>query len=202
MHNVFFYQDENGNEPVWRYLHTLFRLKIPKVQDNLASIREEMRMLQMYGDNACGRRINSNIRKLYPCTGRTIYLTKMPSGFVLLYGFNKGYIAAKDTRAAEAAVERLKLGDGFGSKWDEFDKAYYTPEEIAVTNLRASLRGEIKRAREGHGFNYRELRRLSGVDEDAIVRLEKGSTSLPIGEAQKVLSILGIGLIAAPFEED
>ena len=43
-----------------------------------------------------------------------------------------------------------------GQSWDEFEKEFYTPEEIAESNLRVALSGELIKARNEKGLCHLE----------------------------------------------
>ncbi len=43
-----------------------------------------------------------------------------------------------------------------GGTWDELQKEIFTPEEIAVSNLRAALIGELVKARQEKGLSQKE----------------------------------------------
>ena len=53
----------------------------------------------------------------------------------------------------------------------------FTPEEIAESNLRVALVGEIIKARQEKGISQKKLEELSGVKQPVIARMEKGATS-------------------------
>ena len=43
--------------------------------------------------------------------------------------------------------------------WDEWEKEHFTPEEIAESDLRVALIGELIRARQERGITQNSLRR-------------------------------------------
>ena len=56
--------------------------------------------------------------------------------------------------------------------WDEeFDKEHFTPEEIAESDLRATLISALVEARQEKGISQRELEALTGVKQPQIARL-------------------------------
>lgn len=89
-----------------------------------------------------------------------------------------------------------------GSSWDEVQKELFTPEEIAESNLRVSLIGEIIKARQEQGISQKRLEELSGVKQPIIARMEKGSTSPQLDTVLKVLAPLGKTLAVVPIEVD
>ena len=44
-----------------------------------------------------------------------------------------------------------------GSSWDEFEKQFFTPEEIAKSELRVAIIEELIKAREESGITQKEL---------------------------------------------
>lgn len=78
-----------------------------------------------------------------------------------------------------------------GKSWDEVEDELFTPEEIAQSNLRVSLIGELIKARKERGISQKKLEQLSGVKQPIIARMEKGSTSPQIKTVLKVLAPLG-----------
>ena len=77
------------------------------------------------------------------------------------------------------------------SSWDEVISELYTPEEIAESNLRVALIGEIIKARQEKGISQKRLEELSGVKQTIIARMEKGNTSTQIDTILKILVPLG-----------
>ncbi|MBR4576025.1 MAG: helix-turn-helix transcriptional regulator [Clostridia bacterium] len=88
-----------------------------------------------------------------------------------------------------------------GSSWEELEKELFTPEEIAASDLRVALIGEMIKAREGHGLTQRDMEKLSGVAQPVIARMEKGKTSPSIDTVLKLLVPLGMTLKVAPIAE-
>jgi len=87
-----------------------------------------------------------------------------------------------------------------GSSWDDFEKATFTPGEIAAGNLRVALVGEIINSRQEHGYTQKKLEELSGVKQPIIARLEKGTTDPQLSTLLKVLAPLGKTLAIIPIE--
>jgi DNA-binding XRE family transcriptional regulator len=88
-----------------------------------------------------------------------------------------------------------------GSSWEELEKELFTPEEIAASDLRVALIGEMIKAREGQGLTQRDMEKLSGVAQPVIARMEKGKTSPSIDTVLKFLVPLGMTLKIAPIAE-
>ena len=76
-----------------------------------------------------------------------------------------------------------------------------TPEEVAESNLRVALIGELIKARKEKGLSQKKLEELSGVKQPVIARMEKGQTSPQIDTILKVLAPLGKTLAIVPLEQ-
>ena len=88
-----------------------------------------------------------------------------------------------------------------GGTWDELERELFTPEEIAASDLRVALIGELIKARQEKGISQKKLEELSGVKQPIIARLEKGSTSPQLETVLKVLAPLGKTLAVVPIEQ-
>ena len=78
-----------------------------------------------------------------------------------------------------------------GHSWEEVRQEIFSPEEIAESDLRVALIGEIIKARKERGLSQRELGLLSGVKQPIIARMEKGTTVPNLNTVLKVLAPLG-----------
>lgn len=83
----------------------------------------------------------------------------------------------------------------------EFMDSLLTPEEIAASNLRVAIIGELIKARQAQGLSQKKLEELSGVKQPIIARMEKGLTSPQIDTLLKVLAPLGKTLAVVPLEK-
>lgn len=63
-----------------------------------------------------------------------------------------------------------------GRSWADVRKELLTPEEIAESDLRLALVGELIKARKEKGLSQRELEEVNGVEQPVIARMENGST--------------------------
>ena len=88
-----------------------------------------------------------------------------------------------------------------GGTWEEFEKDIFTPEEIAASDLRVSLVGELIKARQERGITQHKLEELSGVSQPVIARLEKGNTKPQLDTILKILAPLGLTLTVTPIKE-
>ncbi|MCC8048363.1 MAG: helix-turn-helix transcriptional regulator [Oscillospiraceae bacterium] len=89
-----------------------------------------------------------------------------------------------------------------GRTWEELEKEIFTPEEIAASDLRVAIIGELIKARHEKGISQKKLEELSGVKQPVIARMEKGSTSPRLDTVLKVLAPLGKTLAIVPIEHE
>ncbi len=89
-----------------------------------------------------------------------------------------------------------------GRSWDEVRAELFTPEEIAASNLRVALIGELINARQEKGISQKKLEELSGVKQPVIARMERGITSPQIDTLIKLLVPLGKTLAIVPLNQD
>lgn len=78
-----------------------------------------------------------------------------------------------------------------GHEWGQVRNELFSKEEIAESNLRVALVGEIIKAREEKGISQKKLEELSGVKQPVIARMEKGKTSPQLDTILKILAPLG-----------
>ena len=83
--------------------------------------------------------------------------------------------------------------------WEEVRSRIFTPEEIAESDLRVALIGELIRARQDRGITQKQLEEMSGVTQPVIARLERGTTSPNISTLTKLLAPLGKKLAIVPM---
>ena len=83
----------------------------------------------------------------------------------------------------------------------EFIDTLLTPEEIAESNLRVALIGELIKARQEKGLSQKRLEELSGVKQPVIARMERGLTSPQLDTVLKVLAPLGKTLAVVPLDQ-
>lgn len=106
---------------------------------------------------------------------------------------NNGTQYKQEVEKAKSALADLrKRGtDAIGGSWDELEKEFFTPEEIAASDLRVAMMIELAHARKERGISQKKLEELSGVKQPIIARMEKGSTSPQLDTVLKVLAPLG-----------
>ncbi len=93
------------------------------------------------------------------------------------------------------------MNNAIGKDALEFIDTLLTPEEIAASDLRATLIGELIKARQEKGLSQKKLEELSGVKQPIIARMEKGITSPQIDTILKVLAPLGKTLAIVPLDK-
>ena len=91
------------------------------------------------------------------------------------------------------------MESAIGESWEEAERRLFKPEEIAQSHLKASLMGEIIKARREKDISQKRLEELSGVRQPVIARMEKGYTSPQIDTVLKVLAPLGKTLAVVPI---
>lgn len=90
--------------------------------------------------------------------------------------------------------------DAIGEDVLKFMDSILTPKEIAESDLRVSIIGELIKARQEKGISQKKLEELSGVKQPVIARMEKGNTSPQLDTILKVLAPLGKTLAVVPLE--
>lgn len=96
----------------------------------------------------------------------------------------------------------MNKNSAIGDNWDEVRKELFTPKEIAESDLRVALIGELIKARQEQGISQKQLEELSGVKQPVIARMEKGYTSPQIDTVLKLLVPLGKTLAIVPLESN
>ena len=97
-------------------------------------------------------------------------------------------------------MNKVTDNPAIGRSWEEVRAELFTPEEIAESNLRVAIMGELIKARQENGITQKELEELSGVKQPIISRMETGTTSPQIETVLKVLAPLGKTLVVAPLD--
>ena len=89
-----------------------------------------------------------------------------------------------------------------GRSWEDVRKELYTPEEIAESDLRVAIIGELIKARKEQGISQKQLEEISGVKQPVIARMERGVTSPQLDTIIKLLVPLGKTLKIVPLEDN
>lgn len=95
----------------------------------------------------------------------------------------------------------MNKNSAIGRSWDEVRAELFTPEEIAESDLRVALIGELIKARQEKGLSQKKLEELSGVKQPIIARMEKGLTNPQLDTILKVLAPLGKTLAIVPLKK-
>ncbi len=94
----------------------------------------------------------------------------------------------------------MNNSSSIGTTWAEVRKELFTSEEIAESDLRVALIGEVIKARKERGISQRELEEMSGVKQPVIARMENGTTVPNLSTVLKVLAALGKTLYIGDLE--
>lgn len=94
----------------------------------------------------------------------------------------------------------MNNSSAIGQNWEDVRNQLFTPEEIAESDLRVALIGELIKARTEQGISQKKLEELSGVKQPIIARMEKGTTNPQINTLLKVLAPLGKTLAIVPLK--
>lgn len=113
---------------------------------------------------------------------------------------NEEYKQALSLAKANMADIAERGNAAVGGNVLEFTDAFLTSEEIAQSNLRVALIGELIKARQEKGISQKRLEELSGVKQPIIARMEKGSTSPQLDTILKILAPLGKTLAVVPLD--
>ena len=81
--------------------------------------------------------------------------------------------------------------------WEDVEREIFTPEEIAASDLKVAIIGELIKARNKKRLSQKKLEELSGVKQPIIARMEKGYTNPQLNTLLKVLAPLGKTLVIA-----
>ena len=102
---------------------------------------------------------------------------------------------------AKACLEDAKKRGTITGKdeWQELRKEIFTREEIAASDLRVEIIGELIKARNEMGISQKKLEELSGVKQPVIARMERGASMPQINTLLKVLAPLGKKLAVVPL---
>lgn len=58
----------------------------------------------------------------------------------------------------------IKNNPAIGQSWDEFEKEFFTPEEIAASDLRVAIIGEIIKARHEKGWSQKSWKKCPALN--------------------------------------
>lgn len=89
--------------------------------------------------------------------------------------------------------------NGFRVWDDEMDREFFTPEEIAESDMRAALITAIVQARQEQGISQRQLEEMSGIKQPQLARMERGDANPTLDTVLKVLAAMGKTLAIVPL---
>ena len=75
--------------------------------------------------------------------------------------------------------------------WDEVRPKLFSQEEVAESDLRVALIGEIIKARQEKGISQKQLEDMTGIKQPVLSRMERGTVSPNLDTVQRVLFALG-----------
>jgi predicted XRE-type DNA-binding protein len=84
-----------------------------------------------------------------------------------------------------------KNNPAIGGTWADYRDTHFSSEEIAASDLRVALIGEMIQAREAGKLSQRKLEELSGVRQPIISRLERQIASPNLDTVLKLLGAMG-----------
>ena len=111
MHDIYFYKDRNGNEPVKEYLAELAAQKDKDSRIKLNKIRDYMKTLSVYGTQAGEpyiKHLDGEIWELRPLRDRILFVAWVNGSYVLLHQFMK---KTQKTPAREIEKAKRELAD-------------------------------------------------------------------------------------------
>ena len=111
MHDIYFYKDRNGNEPVKEYLAELAAKKDKDSRIKLNKKRDYMKTLSVYGTQAGEpyiKHLDGEIWELRPLRDRILFVAWVNGSYVLLHQFMK---KTQKTPAREIEKAKRELAD-------------------------------------------------------------------------------------------
>ena len=88
----------------------------------------------------------------------------------------------------------------FGGTWEEFEREHFTPEEIAASDLRVALIGEMIKARQEQGMTQQDVAAASGIKQPVISRMEREVNDPRLDTVLRFLAPLGKTLAIVPIQ--
>lgn len=111
MHEIHFYRDRNGKEPVLEYLRELSRKKDKDSRIKANKINDYIEVLSQYGTQAGEpyiKHLGGDIWELRPLRDRILFVAWVNGSFVLLHHFMK---QTQKTPAREIDKAKRELAD-------------------------------------------------------------------------------------------
>jgi len=79
-------------------------------------------------------------------------------------------------------------------------RAWETGKSAIGQPFGLTILGQLRGLREGAGFSYSDLARISGVSRSYLHQVEQGESEPTLGMVQKVLAVYGLQLAIVPLE--
>jgi len=111
LHDIYFYRDPNGNEPVLDYLKELAGKKDKYSRIKLCKIQDYIKILSQYGTLAGEpyvKHLVGDIWELRPLSDRILFVGWIKGSYVLLHSFAK---KTQKTPARELEKAKRELAD-------------------------------------------------------------------------------------------
>ena len=106
VHNIYFYKDKNGNEPVLEYMRELASKKGKDSRIKLNKINDYIELLSQHGTRAGEpyiKYLDAEIWELRPLRDRILFVAWIDGSFVLLHHFMK-----KTQKTPKRVIEQAK----------------------------------------------------------------------------------------------
>jgi phage-related protein len=106
VYEIVFYEDKNGNSPIYEYIDELTRRTDKDSRINLKKIRDYMQILSIHGKTAGQpfmRQIDGDIWELRPIKNRIFFASWYNDSFMLLHHFQK-----KTQKTPKHEIEQAK----------------------------------------------------------------------------------------------
>ena len=106
VHNIYFYKDKNGNEPVLEYMRELASKKGKDSRIKLNKINDYIELLSQHGTRAGEpyiKYLDAEIWELRPLRDRILFVAWIDGSFVLLHHFMK-----KTQKTPKREIEQAK----------------------------------------------------------------------------------------------
>ncbi|MBR3630670.1 MAG: type II toxin-antitoxin system RelE/ParE family toxin [Oscillospiraceae bacterium] len=106
MHKIIFYEDANGNSPVYEYLLSLARTGGKESRIRLHKAQDYINVLKTYGKTAGEpymKHLDGDIWELRPTSDRILFAGIVNDSFVLLHQFQK-----KTQKTPSREIEKAK----------------------------------------------------------------------------------------------
>lgn len=91
--------------------------------------------------------------------------------------------------------------EALGFEWQDVRKDLFSLSEIAESDLRVALIGELIKARQDKGITQKQLEKITGIRQPVIARMENGTSIPKISTILKLLAPLGKTLAVVPLEK-